>query len=243
MLSATIVRLMISSHPEGYQFIDRYCLGKKLKRRLEDLERRAASRSISPNGEDTDGRSTRESSAEQPLVSSPPPLPTLLNNDHPEASLSRENYLPPLSHAAYTTSSGYPSQYRSAASSNTNPYSSSSSPTPYYPSTTGSLPSDAPTLAEYHAPSNQYIYSSYSQPTLSSVVDATCNSNMSSSGPEHSYLPLPSTRISSNSYHNSMSDYMTPKTSSLIFDENTMSPFSLSYAGLAGNISASTTIL
>ncbi|KAF8454163.1 hypothetical protein BGX38DRAFT_346830 [Terfezia claveryi] len=40
---------------------------KKLKRRLEDLERRAQSRSISPNGEETDGRSTRESSTEQPL--------------------------------------------------------------------------------------------------------------------------------------------------------------------------------
>lgn len=205
-------------------------LGKKLKRRLEDLERRAASRSISPNGEDTDGRSTRESSAEQPLVSSPPPLPAHLSSDQ-DTPLSRENYLPPLNHPTYTTSSGYPSQYRSAASSNTNPY-SSSSPTPYYPSAT--LSSDVPALTDYHSSNNQYIYS-YPQPTLSSVVEATCSSAMSSSAPEQSYLPLPSTRISSsNNYHNAMSDYMTPKTSSIIFDENTMSQFSLSYAHLAG---------
>lgn len=202
-----------------------FYLGKKLKRRLEDLERRAASRSLSPNGEDTDGRSTRESSAEQPLVSSPP-LPTHhLGNDQ-DTPLTRENYLPPLSH---TASSGYPSQYRSTASSNTNPYSSSSSPTPYYPS---ALSSDMPALAGYHSPNSQYIYSSYSQPTLSSMVEATCNSAMNSSATEQSYLPLPSTRISSSSnYHNPMSNYMTPKT---LFDENTMSPFSLSYAHLAG---------
>lgn len=219
MLSLNITEISVS---------DAFYLGKKLKRRLEDLERRAASRSLSPNGEDTDGRSTRESSAEQPLVSSPP-LPTHhLSNDQ-DTPLTRENYLPPLSHAA---SSGYPSQYRSTASSNTNPYSSSSSPTPYYPSAAGALSSDMPALAGYHSSNSQYIYSSYSQPALSSMVEATCNSAMGSSAPEQSYLPLPSTRISSSSnYHNPMSNYMTPKT---LFDENTMSPFSLSYAHLAG---------
>jgi hypothetical protein len=216
-----------------HRFSDSHFPGKKLKRRLEDLERRAASRSLSPNGEDTDGRSTRESSAEQP-VSSPPSLPTHLSGDQ-DTSLPRENYLPPLSHTTYTTSSGYPSQYRTAASSNTNPYSSSSSPTPYYPSATGVLTNGIPALPEYHTSNSQYIYSSYSQPTLSSMVEATCNSTMGSSTPEQSYLPLPSTRISSSSnYHNPVSDYMTPKTSSITFDENTMSPFSLNYAHLAG---------
>lgn len=221
----------VSSIAEKYVSDTCYLLGKKLKRRLEDLERRAASRSLSPNGEDTDGRSTRESSAEQSLVSSPP-LPTHHLGHDQDTPLSRENYLPPLSH---TTSNGYPSQYRNTASSNTNPYSSSSSPTPYYPSTAGALSNDIPTLTGYNSSSNQYIYSSYSQPTLSSMVEATCNSAMSSSAPEQSYLPLPSTRISSSgNYHNPMSNYMTPKTSSILFEENTMSPFSLSYAHLAG---------
>ncbi|CUS14870.1 unnamed protein product [Tuber aestivum] len=198
---------------------------KKLKRRLEDLERRAASRSISPNGEDTDGRSTRESSAEQPIVSPPPPPPQVLS----EAPLSRENYLPPLNNPAYTSTASYPSQYRSAASSNSSPF-SSSSPTPYYPSA-GAPINDAASLSHYEPPSSHYMYA-YSQPTLSSVVEATCGSGIGSSGPEHTYLPLPSTRISSNNYHHSYSDYITPKTAS-VFDENSMNPFYLSYAGLA----------
>lgn len=199
--------------------------GKKLKRRLEDLERRAASRSLSPNGEDTDGRSTRESSAEQPIVSPPPPPPQALS----EAPLSRENYLPPLN-TAYTTAASYSAQYRSAASSNSSPF-SSSSPTPYYPSASAPV-NDAASLPHYESPSTHYMYA-YSQPTLSSVVEATCGSGISSSGPEHTYLPLPSTRISSNNYHHSYSDFITPKTTS-VFDENSMNPFYLSYAGLAG---------
>ncbi|PUU79406.1 hypothetical protein B9Z19DRAFT_1125305 [Tuber borchii] len=197
---------------------------KKLKRRLEDLERRAASRSLSPNGEDTDGRSTRESSAEQPIVSPPPPPPQALS----EAPLSRENYLPPLN-TAYTTATSYSSQYRSAASSNSSPF-SSSSPTPYYPSASAPV-NDAASLPHYESPSTHYMYA-YSQPALSSVVEATCGSGISSSGPEHTYLPLPSTRISSNNYHHSYSDFITPKTTS-VFDENSMNPFYLSYAGLA----------
>ncbi|KAG0644021.1 hypothetical protein HOY80DRAFT_943322 [Tuber brumale] len=198
---------------------------KKLKRRLEDLERRAASRSISPNGEDTDGRSTRESSAEQPIVSPPPPPPQVLS----EAPLSGGNCLPPLGNAAYTTTASYPSQYRSAASSNSSPF-SSSSPTPYYPSASPPV-NDAASLSHYESPSTHYMYA-YSQPTLSSVVETTCGSGISSSGPEHTYLPLPSTRISSNNYHHSYSDFITPKTAS-VFDENSMNPFYLSYAGLA----------
>lgn len=205
--------------------------GKKLKRRLEDLERRAASRSLSPNGEDTDGRSTRESSAEQPLVSPPlPPLSSTSSSPSSDSPLPRENYLPPLNSSAYTTaSSGYPSQYRPAASSNSSPF-SSSSPTPYYPSA-ASPPSEGP---HYESPSAQYVYA-YSQPTLSSMVEATCGSTItSSSAPEHNYLPLPSTRISANNYHHSFSEFMTPKTTSSVYDESSMNPFYLSYAGLAG---------
>ncbi|CAZ84810.1 unnamed protein product [Tuber melanosporum] len=198
---------------------------KKLKRRLEDLERRAASRSLSPNGEDTDGRSTRESSAEQPIVSPPPPPPQVLS----EAPLSGGNCLPPLGSTAYTTTASYPSQYRSAASSNSSPF-SSSSPTPYYPSASPPV-NDTASLSHYESPSTHYMYA-YSQPTLSSVVEATCGSGISSSGPEHTYLPLPSTRISSNNYHHSYSDFITPKTAS-VFDENSMNPLYLSYAGLA----------
>ncbi|PWW80298.1 hypothetical protein C7212DRAFT_311177 [Tuber magnatum] len=200
---------------------------KKLKRRLEDLERRAASRSLSPNGEDTDGRSTRESSAEQPIVSPPPPPPLQVLS---EAPLSRDNYLPPLNGAAYTTTTAsYPSQYRSAASSNSSPF-SSSSPTPYYPSASAPI-NDAASLSHYEPSSTPYMYA-YSQPTLSSMVEATCGSGISSSGPEHTYLPLPSTRISSNNYHHSYSDFITPKITS-VFDENSMNPLYLSYAGLA----------
>jgi hypothetical protein len=209
---------------------------KKLKRRLEDLERRAASRSLSPNGEDTDGRSTRESSAEQPLVSPPLPPPQSLSSSpsSSESPLSRDNYLPPMNSSAYTTtssSSSYPSQYRSAASSSSSPFSSSSSPTPYYPSA-----ASPPSEGHYDAPSTQYVYA-YSQPTLSSMVEATCGSTItSSSAPEHNYLPLPSTRISANNnYHHSFSEFMTPKTSTTgsVFDDSSMNPFYLSYAGLA----------
>ncbi|RPB05366.1 hypothetical protein L873DRAFT_1825144 [Choiromyces venosus 120613-1] len=205
---------------------ERRRIQNRIAQRNYHLERRAASRSLSPNGEDTDGRSTRESSAEQPIVSPPPPPPQVLS----EAPLSRENYLPPLNNTAYTTTTtNYPSQYRSAASSNSSPF-SSSSPTPYYPSASAPV-NDAASLSHYESPSSHYMYA-YSQPTLSSVVEATCGSGISSSGPEHTYLPLPSTRISSNNYHHSYSDFITPKTTS-VFDENTMNPFYLSYAGLA----------
>ncbi|KAH0614489.1 uncharacterized protein H6S33_000125 [Morchella sextelata] len=189
---------------------------KKLKRRLEDLERRAASRSLSPNGEDTDGRSTRESSAEQALVSSPPLTGLMDNSEHDHRGV----YLPPLSSYTTSSSSAYPTQYRSAASSNNSNSYSSSSPVPYYPSAAGM---SSESSLDYHSSNSQYIYSSYSSPpAMSSVVDSTCNA-------DQSYLPLPSTKIPS-TY---LSDYMTPKSSSMCFDETTMSPFSLSYAGLA----------
>jgi len=80
---------------------------KKLKRRLEDLERRAASRSISPNSEDHDGRSTRESSAEGAIISVSPPSSQPL--DEPSYSLPPMNSS--YNYPTYTTttqSSYYP---------------------------------------------------------------------------------------------------------------------------------------
>jgi hypothetical protein len=79
--------------------------------------------------------------------------------------------------------------------------------------------------------------------TLSSVVEATCGTpaTLSSvveatqlptnSGAEHSYLPLPSARLSG-SYSSVSSDYAAPKTAAS-YGHDTMSPLYLSYAGLA----------
>lgn len=135
---------------------------KKLKRRLEDLERRAQSRSISPNGEETDGRSTRESSTEQPhgtastAVSTPSSTVTIDSTP----VTTRYEYTAP----AYTTSSSstpYPSQYRTASSLG---YSSSSVASSTYVS--------AP--LDYSQGSTGYMYAPYdSQQTQTdmSVID------------------------------------------------------------------------
>jgi hypothetical protein len=191
--------------------------GKKLKRRLEDLERRAASRSISPNGEDTDGRSTRESSTEGGQILSPPP-----SSEPHLPSVSRDSYNPPVSAAyAVTTGSYSTSNYRTAGST---AYSSPES-NYYYPATS-SQSNHLPAIADHSSsPPPSYLYT-YSPPTLSSVVEATCGTAApTTSGAEHPYLPLPSARLSA-SY--SAAEYSVPKTS---YDEN---PFYLSYAGLAG---------
>lgn len=203
--SATTVRTPSYSSPRIPQSaLLTIITGKKLKRRLEDLERRAASRSLSPNGEDTDGRSTRESSSEG--VVSPPP------SSEPHLTDPRDTHynLPP-----------YTAHYRGAYSP---PQQS------YYPPTTTAEPT---TSAEY-APQQHYLYS-YSAPTLSSVVEATCGSSVSSScsGSEHSYLPLPSARLSSSSgYSVSTPPDYSPKTSPIVYSEDHLSPFMSSYANL-----------
>lgn len=124
---------------------------KKLKRRLEDLERRAqsgSSRSISPNGEETDGRSTRESSTEQPHGT------TVTAVTAPSSTVSIET-TPVTSSYDYTaptyttTSTPYPSQYRTASSLG---YSSSSMPSSTYVS--------AP-LDYSQASSSGYMYAPY----------------------------------------------------------------------------------
>ncbi|TGZ78817.1 hypothetical protein EX30DRAFT_355900 [Ascodesmis nigricans] len=168
---------------------------KKLKRRLEDLERRAASRSISPQHDDIDGRSTRESSAENHhLPVSPPPSSTLLS----DAGI-RESYLPPMS-----STYGYAPSYSTA-------------PSPYYPAITTSTP-------EPYASS--YLYS-FSQPTLSSMVEATCGG---SSAPETtSYLAVPGSSKSVYSPELGSS----PKTPPSVYNDTSISPFYLSYANLS----------
>ncbi|KAA8898350.1 hypothetical protein FN846DRAFT_210417 [Sphaerosporella brunnea] len=196
---------------------------KKLKRRLEDLERRAASRSLSPNGEDTDGRSTRESSAEQPLQSPPP-----------SSDPSRDTYLPPAS-STYTTSN----YYRTAGSlspSYAPTFSSADSSNYYYqPTTTGVSSAHLPAISSMHS----YYTPTCGMPaTLSSVVEATCGTpatlssiETTNSGAEHSYLPLPSARLSG-SYSSVSSEYAAPKAAAS-YGHYTMSPLYLSYAGLA----------
>ncbi|KAI5852021.1 hypothetical protein BZA05DRAFT_337579 [Tricharina praecox] len=205
---------------------------KKLKRRLEDLERRAASRSISPNGEDTDGRSTRESSAEQPLHSPPPSSEPHMTNSPP----SRDSY-PSVSSSAYTTSSSNYSSYRSTGGAHSPSYapafsSDSSSYSYYQPSTTGASHSQLPAIADLSSNTPpHYMYSTYSTPTLSSIVEATCGTPVptTSSGAESAYLPLPSSRISG--YSSVAPEYAAPKTTPAY--ENTMSPYYLSYTGLS----------
>lgn len=146
--------------------------GKKLKRRLEDLERRAQSRSISPNGEDTDGRSTRESSAENAHASSvaaaaaaaaAAATSTSVHQITPPATPTYEYTTP-----SYTTSSSstpYPSQYRTASSMQA--YSSSASPSSTYVSAPLDY-SQAPSTGYMYAP---YDHHSHHQQTDLSVID------------------------------------------------------------------------
>ncbi|KAI5815051.1 hypothetical protein BZA77DRAFT_91649 [Pyronema omphalodes] len=193
---------------------------KKLKRRLEDLERRAASRSVSPN-EDTDGRSTRESSAEQPLHSPPPSSEPHLTHSPP-----RDSYLS----GGYSSSIGYQSHYRTASGSQSPsfaPLYASSEPSSYgyYPPV--SAATQLPSINDHSSSQPPYTYS-YSQPTVSSMLDATCGPV--TSGPEHSYgLPLPSARLSG--YSGVAPEYALPKTAPAVYD--TENPFYLTYSSLA----------
>lgn len=119
---------------------------KKLKRRLEDLERRAHSRSISPNGEDTDGRSTRESSTEQPLPSTVATSTTITSTAtiDPTPVTTTFEYSAPSYRAPNSTP--YPSQYRSAANNMAAYTSGAASTTTYVPS-----------LEYTQAPSTSYL--------------------------------------------------------------------------------------
>ena len=156
--------------------------GKKLKRRLEDLERRAQSRSISPNGEDTDGRSTRESSSEQahtgssttsvsPAASSSSAATSV---QIIESNPAGYEYTTP-SYAASTPSTPYPSQYRTSSSM---AFSSSASPATTYVSSP---------LDYSQAPSSGYMYAPYDHHT-----QQTSQTDMSVIDPSF-ILPHPST--------------------------------------------------
>ncbi|KAF8462863.1 hypothetical protein BDZ91DRAFT_326092 [Kalaharituber pfeilii] len=126
---------------------------KKLKRRLEDLERRAKSRSISPNGEETDGRSTRESSTEQPHATSSvstavitTPVATTIDTSAPVST----TYDYSTSYSTASAATPYPSQYRTSA--NSLAYTSASAPNTTYVS--------AP--IDYSQPSSTgYMYAAY----------------------------------------------------------------------------------
>lgn len=138
--------------------------GKKLKRRLEDLERRAQSRSISPNGEDTDGRSTRESSTEQPLPSSVATSTSITSTASTiDAAAVPTTYEYTPSYTTTTTSTPYPSQYRSAANSMA------------YTSGAASSTSYVSALDYSQAPSTSYLYAPYDHTQQSqtdlSVID------------------------------------------------------------------------
>lgn len=217
---------------------------KKLKRRLEDLERRAASRSLSPNGEDTDGRSTRESSSEVSVLSPPPSsqplLPTISTSPPPD------NYLAPPNNA-YSASMGYVSHYRtSVGSSAANAYTTSPGEASYfYPTTTGATSASvtATSTSNTTATSPHYLYTYPSPPSLSSAMESTCGTPVTGAGEQHSsYLPLPSARLSSSTY-NTTSDYSpTPKS---MYDDSSssssngnsnsgaISPFYLPYTNIA----------
>ncbi|KAI5805458.1 hypothetical protein DFH27DRAFT_551174 [Peziza echinospora] len=154
---------------------------KKLKRRLEDLERRAHSRSISPNGDDTDGRSTRESSTEQlqqaaPVTSVNTAPVTQISIDTTTATTMAPVSTSAYDYSVYSTASNstpYPSQYRTTMAS-------------YAPA------SYVSSLDYSQAPASQYMYpydhqSSNSSQTDLSVIDPSF------------ILPLPSIQTGSSS--------------------------------------------
>lgn len=199
---------------------------KKLKRRLEDLERRATSRSISPNGEETDERNTPEPAIQEaPITTSAYTIEPSLYSSAP----ATENIMPTVSQvipassmvdsypsltASSLSSAGlYPSQYRAALASY--PSSTYSSPSSVASSPTHSVLDSYPYVSS--APSSSYYYPSYSS-------SSTCTTPELSSDP---YLPP----FSSSSYpsfdafdrkHDTYGEDTAPS-------DSTIDPYCLSY--------------
>jgi hypothetical protein len=156
---------------------------KKLKRRLEDLERRAHSRSISPNGEDSEGRSTRESSTEQLQQAAPVTSVNSLPVSQISIDTNTATSMAPVSTSAYdysvystaSNSTPYPSQYRTTMAS-------------YAPSNYVS------SLDYSQAPANQYMYP-YDHTQSSAPSSQT---DLSAIDPSF-ILPLPSINTGSSS--------------------------------------------
>jgi hypothetical protein len=202
---------------------------KKLKRRLEDLERRATSRSISPNGEETDERNTPEPAIQEaPITTSAYTLEPSLYSSAPAsdnimptisqvipASSMVDSY-PSLTASSLSSAGLYPSQYRAAlasypSSTYSSPSSVASSPTSSHLETYAPYVSSAPSSSSYYYPS--YAGSS------------TCSTPELSSDP---YLPpfscsgLPSYDAFSDRKHDSYGE----DTAS---SDSTIDPYCLSY--------------
>ncbi|KKK14998.1 hypothetical protein AOCH_003458 [Aspergillus ochraceoroseus] len=174
---------------------------KKLKRRLEDLEKRAASASESP-----------ERSLEKPEAPAKTINPVKSRSKHARSAKSTSNVHHPSSADRVSTYDGYPAQedrgsmfqYQSTRQLSTSPppvlsYSSYSSMDPYTHPTYAQPPA-------YHSISNPYtdlsFHSEYGSP-----VPSILPVSMSTGGPAKKY-----------SYA----------------DEDIISPFSMSYASMAG---------
>ena len=144
--------------------------------------------------------------------------------------------------SAYTTSSNY--SYRGTYAPTFSSTAESSYNNNYYhhpPPSTSTTVSSSSTLPAINDIASQHYLFSYSNP-LSSVLEATCGTPLppTTSGSEHSYLPLPSARVGGG-YSSVAPEYAAPKTAPATYDDSTtgssnMSPFYSSYAGLAGEL-------
>ena len=128
--------------------------------------------------------------------------------------------------SSYRTPGGYPPSYApSFADQSSNYYS-------YQASTSASSVPQLPALADL-PPTGSYtsIYSPYSHDTLSSVIDATCNAPVATTGAQDHYVrptSLPAMRASSGY----APEYAAPKTASASYDSTgSADPFYMSYAG------------
>jgi len=184
---------------------------KKLKRRLEDLERRATSRSISPSSEELESNNGSETNevppstytTEAPLYSSAPAISGIeASTVLPPATLV--DYSSNLTATALSSAEIYPSQYRTASSlgTYTSPYNSA-------PSSVASSPPSS--VVDHIAPYSSYYYPTYSSSSAGSTPE------LSSEG----FTPYP---------YSSRFEY-DPKPE--IYDEDaapsTIDPFCLSY--------------
>lgn len=191
---------------------------KKLKRRLEDLERRATSRSLSPNSEDTDEQSQESKSdtpvsysSEHSIYSSAPSTSPIQSAVLPATSL--EHSYPSLT-ASSLSGLGYPSQYRTQA---LNAYTNSQ-----YASSAASSAASSPAssvidhFGPYSSAPSGYYFPAYATSSAPSTPELSATSD--------TYAPYPT--CSTRTF-----DGVEPKTE--IYDEETSSstidPYCLSY--------------
>ncbi|RPA77072.1 hypothetical protein BJ508DRAFT_379100 [Ascobolus immersus RN42] len=197
---------------------------KKLKRRLEDLERRATSRSISPNGEETDERNTPEPAIQEaPITTTTYTMEPSLYSSAPASDItpaysqvipasSMDNSYPSLTASSLSSSGLYPSQYRAHLAS--------------YPSSTYSSPSSAAS-----SPSSSHLdtYEPYTTAPYSGSYYPTAYSTSSTcSTPELTtdvYLPPFSSSLPGyDSFDRKFNNYEDTAPS-----DSTIDPYMLSY--------------